>query len=191
LVDGVRHAGRKRHFRPSTGTARRFLQMNVGQNTLSRGINGNALISGAPLNWSRHFSRRGYKQNCRERDCPRSETVHHWRLLKQAKQVDDPEVTIRAVRQPSHAVGTRSDCPGNTLECEQRGIDIFNILSCRFPYLSWKLKDLAPSGRRDPLHKLVKAWGNIELDHRCHSHPPKNLLSTFDNRREALQMPKL
>ena len=34
------HNGRKRHFRPSTGTARRFLQMNVGQNMLSRGVNG-------------------------------------------------------------------------------------------------------------------------------------------------------
>jgi len=66
-----------------------------------------------------------------------------------------------------------------------------NIPLCRFSYLSWKLKDLAPSGRRDPLHKLVKAWGNIELDHRCHSHPPKNLLLTFDNWREAPQMPKL
>src|SRR5438270_13896303 len=72
-------------------------------------------------------------------------------------------------------------------------LDIFNIPLCRFSYLSWKLKDLAPSGRRDPLHKLVKAWGNIELDHRCHSHPPKNARS-FDFReleREALQMPKL
>jgi len=112
------HTRRKRHFCPSTGTARRFLQVNVGQNMLSRGVNGKrsdqqrtsglvqallkvrlqAGLQGARLSTTGdHFSKRS--------------------------KLPIPKLLSKLY------VGAevRLDCPDNTLECEQRGIDVFNI----------------------------------------------------------------
>src|SRR5580704_5614592 len=46
---------------------------------------------------------------------------------------------------------------------------VSDIPLCRFPYFGRELKHLAPLGRRNPLHCLVKSRRNIELDNPCHS----------------------
>jgi DNA transposition AAA+ family ATPase len=67
------HTGRKRtSVRAPARQAGSFKSI-VGQNMLSRVSTENALISSVPLDWSKHFSRRGYKRDCREQDYPRLE----------------------------------------------------------------------------------------------------------------------
>src|SRR5260370_32139911 len=65
---------------------------------------------------------------------------------------------------------------------------ISDIPLSRFPYFSPELKHLAPLGRRNPLHCLVKTRRNIELDNPCHSILRCVFSTTWG---KAIQMPEL
>ena len=128
------------------------------------------------------------RQELRSRILSENQTERWLREPGQAPRLPRPrtsdvnDVGPLEARGPSGALCLRSITGLRCWLSVSKAIQFLHIPLCRFRYCRPKLNYVAPLGRRDPLHLLVKSRRNIELDHSCHGEPPNGFLANTRER---------